>query len=319
MFFMDINLKKYNPLKNNIVSVLYLYEVAAIPKSTRDEYLRKILKRKNSESQKNVKLINLIYKCIESGNMFNWDSGKVCRELDVSYNTYRFHKSNFLDGLRKYYFKPDTINLKYNNNPDDYSDLEKEFYYAKIKFNAGMRKEAKIIFLTLAGKISKSKLQQGNIAIASEIYEHLLIYYYNQHDLVRYNRFLKPLNRIVNLLKSGKVKPGKQIKALINARYYIAMGRKFAMNLVNDNSFTMKLKYYHLAYKEAKISKDPEYLTYVIFHIGEANSVLRNKEISLWYYKEGWKLAAENKLLPGKFGFKALMLSESYKNISVEP
>ena len=308
---MTQNYAKYSPVKNNITSILYLYEVAAIPREIREEYLLKILKRKNAEFQKNVKLINFIYDRIEKGNLYDWDSAEICRDLKVSYNTYRFHKSNFLDGLRNYYFLPDKSNSNQEKTERNIKDTESEFYDAKLKFSSGMRKEAKLIFLKLAVKIKKEKLNGLNILIASEIYEHLLVYYYNQHDLLRYNRYLSETKRLVNYLGKQKIVLSKQHSALIKARYYTAMGRKFGLNLVNDSSYTNKLNFYKLAYNEAVKAANPEYLTYVIFHLGELNSVLGNSSVALNYYRKGYEIAEKRKLQASKYGFKALMISES--------
>lgn len=308
---MTQNYTKYSPVKNNIASILYLYEVAAIPGNIREQYFQKILKRKNAEYQKNVKLINFIYERIENGNLYDWDSAEICRKLKVSYNTYRFHKSNFLDGLRKYYFLPDKSNSNPGKTEQKNQDTELEFYDAKLKFSSGMRKEAKLIFLKLAARLRKEKLNSLNILNASEIYEHLLIYYYNQHDLLRYNRHLAETKRLVNYLSKRKIVLGKQHTALIKARYYTAMGRKFGLNLVNDSSYTNKLNYYKQAYKEAVKAANPEYLTYVIFHIGEVFSVLGSSSVAMNFYRKGYEIAAKSKLQAVKYGFKALMISES--------
>jgi hypothetical protein len=93
----------YKPNKINIASINYLYEVSAIPENIREEYLQKLLKRKNSENQKNVRLIKAIYKYINEDKISRWDPEYVCKMLEINNNA--ASRNRAFKRLRQYYFK----------------------------------------------------------------------------------------------------------------------------------------------------------------------------------------------------------------------
>src|SRR5436190_21824039 len=99
-----MNYKTHNNNKLNSRIIAYFSEIMAISEDCRKEYFANILSRKNSENQKNVRLIKTIYRIIEKNDVGRWNSRKICTELNMSMGSLYFHKHKILKGLRELHF-----------------------------------------------------------------------------------------------------------------------------------------------------------------------------------------------------------------------
>lgn len=266
----------------NTTSQNFFANISAIPEKVRDEYLQKILKRKNAAEQKNVKLIKIIYSLIDEEKSDEWSDEKICVRLKISRNMLYWYKSVLLENLRKFYFGWEAIEEK------EFSEREKLLRKTKNSFallkltyekNArmyeiGMRHEAKSGFLVLAKNIEKSIRSSANdkkekTIILSFIYTYLIRYYHSGRKTLRFNLYFNKLKKISDGINTGFT---TKEKAGIEMRRMIAISLKTTFRTLSSKDYKTALKYLFKAYKLAKISGDIQSLFYITIFIDDMSS-----------------------------------------------
>ena len=182
----------------------YLYEFAAIPAHARHEYMQKLLKRKNSEGQKNVALLKIIYDHISSGSILKWDENEISASLCITKDMLYCHKTWLLKGIRKFYF-----NRKQNSEPlvlaGTGSRNKQLLDNARRVMDSGMRREAKSMLLRLEGRIlAKKRRSKDDKQILFYISRLLSQYYYSIKSENKFRKYCRlALKYYIFLVKSN--------------------------------------------------------------------------------------------------------------------
>jgi hypothetical protein len=238
-----------------IASFNYLIEVSAIPREIRDEYREKLLKRKNSSQQKNVKLLKYIYDYVNENRMSEWNPKEVSKQTCISINAIYTQKSRLLKGLREYYFKWKEKEREIKTNVEKiYCDgsfymegeqtvtlmLEKARKMAEI----GMVREAKCMYLKLEKTARSSYINQAYMyLIISEIYEYLSYYYFNKRNKRRVLHCINNLNKVVETVKILNTKTTEEQKAILDIRLNFAKFYSFCIEWYSNPNAEMTSDY----------------------------------------------------------------------------
>src|SRR5258706_2946931 len=166
-----------NKLNSRIIN--YFSEITAISEDCRKEYLRSLLKRKNAESQKNVRLLKIIYGLIKNSGIGRWDNDKICKALSMSMTALYFNKHKILKGLRALHFGWNEIEKECPRGEN--TELQK----AEKMFEIGMRREAKTKFIKIEKALfnsyesTRAAAHSKDFISLSMVYTHLIEYYFN--------------------------------------------------------------------------------------------------------------------------------------------
>jgi hypothetical protein len=304
----NLNILTLESTKVKPVNLKFLYEFASIPLSVRKGYLNKLLtcrvsggERKNAHSQKNVRLLKIIYEHINRNIMLQWDEGKICSELKISRNMMYCHKSWLLKGLRASYFKW--------NEPQNQKSLGSQesslslFNKAEEMFAIGMKREAKNIFLRLVSEIKrKSKKSRPDRFLLFNVLEYLCNYYMYSRKYREFTRHYYDIESVSKkLLKSFPEERARIITGLYLCRSYKInfYGNKTASTLESVQYLKSALGY---AVKSRSISRHSHILCYLTGLL----VALGRKEECIQYIRQGLDLAHRHNMGPPKMFFETL-------------
>lgn len=232
----------------------YLYEVAAIPKDTREKYLKKLEKRLNSYGQKNVKLIKLIYWHIEEDHKLKWNEKKICSMLKISKNMLYVYKSKILRDLRKLHFNWNEIEKNEFENKTGKDEYTLKFLKAEKMFNLGMKRESKTFFLRLEKQITDNKkIAIEHKVILLRIYSYLFL-----HNIVSNSLpYSSKLENLINsLVRTKYIIKRPDLKSEILIIKYNTLAYKSISNLKTNQACLEAVKFFELSLKEAKSIRD---------------------------------------------------------------
>ena len=288
-----------NNILNNIFSTydFFLFEIFAIPADCRKEFLNKLLERKGSEKQKNVILLRYVYNVIDRNKPDEWEEEKVCRALKISPRMLDCHKSRILKSIREYYFRWDEIEKELRK---DFKGDEIEWQMTKVRkmINIGMQKEAKHILLSLEKKLNKEKKNKRYYLMLSEVYEHLVTFYFNYNDNRKFNDYFKKAKNLYkDFQKSGAnfaAKGNVFLLLKITMNYARALGTRFKPP--NPNNITDSIFIYEELARDSKKAK--RYPQALRFYHKASNLYLRYGDLnsSLKICKAGYELAKKKGL-----------------------
>lgn len=295
-------------IKINATSLKYLYEIAAIPVETRQQFLQKLLKRKNSSGQKNVRLLKIIYYHITEEKMLEWDEENICNVLSISKNMLYCHKSYLLKGLRLTYFNWKEIEKKEFDNPSGYkNELSYEFSKAERMNRLGMNRESKNEFLKIEKKINLKKIKSlEEKLILLQIMHRLNYHYYIKKDRRKFidytNRFMKIASNLSGLhsIKSNRKLYYDVMQKIYNLKTRVSIfGSK--VDGLNDAIHYSKLS--------LKVSKRTSIETQVmhVFNLAKFYINIPDYESAKKYCMLGLKLTRKKKLKSPHLNFESLL------------
>lgn len=246
----------------NKASLNYILEFSVVEPGKREEYLNKLLQRKNAGEQKNVKLLKIIYRYIDTDKINYWDSDEVCKELNVKSGELDTLKSRLLADFRVFVFGWEEIEKDLKRDFKG-SDLEFDFLKAR-KMNAiGMKKEMKTFHLNFLNQLEKDRksiIESYNLNAAKlflceyESNEIMVHYYYVQKN---YPQFLSFYKKIEQMYKNGKKFNLTQVEeAEMNVRLLLTRAYKHIFKLISDKNYISALNNLYAAYdiiKEADL------------------------------------------------------------------
>jgi hypothetical protein len=242
----------------NKASLNYLLEFSVIDAQKREEYLNKLLGRKNASEQKNVKLLKIIYRYIEADRINHWDSAEVCKELEINSGELDTLKSRLISDYREFVFGWEKIEKELKENFKG-TDLEFDYLKAKKMNSIGMKKEMKTFhlnFLNLIERDRKEIMKNYNLNSSQlflyeyESVETLAHYYYVQKN---YPQFLAFYNKLEKLYKSkNKFSVSENEEAEINVRLFITRSYKHVFKIINDKNYVSALNNLYAAYEIIK-------------------------------------------------------------------
>ncbi|MBS1493140.1 MAG: hypothetical protein JST55_06505 [Bacteroidetes bacterium] len=242
----------------NKASLNYLLEFSVIDSQKREEYLNKLLNRKNASGQKNVKLLKIIYGYVDADKINYWNSAAVCKELGIKSGELDTLKSRLLADFREYVFNWEKIEKELRENFKG-TDLEFDFLKAKRMNTIGMKKEMKTFHLNIIGQIDKDRKEFAknyNLTAAQvflyeyESVETLGHYYYVQKN---YPQFLAFYNRLEKLYKTkNKYSISEAEEATVNVRLFLTRSYKHVFKLISDKNYLSALNNLYAAYEIIK-------------------------------------------------------------------
>lgn len=255
----------------------FFENIAAIPPEVRKSFLKKILKRKNSSGQKNVKLIKIIYAYIESDKISEWDEERISKRLDITRNMLYWHKSAILNELRKHYFGWEEIEKKefpVKNTQSSLQSLQFSYRKAKRMFDIGMRREAKNIFLLMAREL-EDDLTKEKVLVFGCVLDYLIRYYHGCRDRYKFNLYFGKLKKIIDVFSAEL---SSKNKTALEINFLIAQSLCLTFRAFEDKSYALAVDYLLDAYNKAKQLKDYDKLFYITFFADETCLRLRHKK-----------------------------------------
>jgi|WetSurMetagenome_2_1015567.scaffolds.fasta_scaffold39708_2 hypothetical protein len=287
---------KYTTLK-------YLYEIAAIPADIREKYYQKLLncpktevKRKNSTSQKNVRLLEIINGYIKNDNMVEWNDEEICRKLEISPNMLYCHKHYILKGIRKYFFKWEELEKKeFNNFKEKRNHIKYEYDRACKMYDIGMLREAKIEFVKIAGLLEKMGMRNiENSIMLLKNYDKLYGYYHSQNNRYKFNIYGKKIEKLLkSLLNSKKIKNDKKLALEINILSHRYLLKKHSFRIRKQEELINIINIYKTILSDAKKISNAELAYKMYINLGVIYQDLLKFDIAKRYYEKGLKLASK--------------------------
>lgn len=242
----------------NKASLNYLLEFSVIDSDKRNEYLNKLLVRKNASGQKNVKLLKIIYRYVDTDKINDWNSDEVCKELGIKSGELDTLKSRLLADYREFIFGWEKIEKELKENFKG-TDLQFDYLKAKKMNTIGMKKEMKTFHLNVLSRIEKDpkEFARNNNLSAAELYtyevesvETMGHYYYVQKN---YPQFLSFYNRLEKLYKlKNKYTLSETDIAIINVRLFLTRSYKHVFKLISDKNYLSALNNLYAAYEIIK-------------------------------------------------------------------
>lgn len=242
----------------NNASLNYLLEFSVIEPEKRQQYLDKLLSRKNAAGQKNVRLLKIIYRFVDTDKINDWDSAEVCKELNIKNGELDTLKSRLIADFRIFVFGWEKIEEKLKEGFSGH-ELEFDFLKARKMNNIGMKKEMKTFHLGFLNQLEndrKSVLKTFSINAAQlylyeyESVETLAHYYYVQKN---YPQFLEFYNKLEKLYKlKGKYPLTEIEEAIINVRLFVTRSYKNIYKIINDKNHNSALNNLYAAYELIK-------------------------------------------------------------------
>ncbi len=294
---MDLKNSKYNPF---FVSDYFLFEYGAIPENVRTEYKKKVLKRKGSPEQKNLKLIEYFERKISTGLFDEKEYSELSGMLNITGRMLDCHKARLIKQLREFYFR-------WQELPGE-SEIEK----IRRRFSIGMLREARTELIELEKKTIKQKKSTEQKLLLYEISEKLFHYYNFIRDLRRTNHYYKPPNRLsCSIIRS---KQGRKFNTEIKTRFRLLKSYKLTMN-------RFKLRNLEIAVREltgilsAERNMIPVNLQLKVHHkLGLFYNILRDKDRSIIALTEGKELARTNNSLAEKLVFESFLMIRKFSD-----
>lgn len=288
---MDLKNPKYNPF---FVSDYFLFEYGSIPADVRNEFRKKVLKRKGSPQQKNLKLIEYLERIVDSGRFDELEYDELHDKLFMSRRMLDCHKARLIKQLREFFFR-------WRQLPGE-SEIEK----IRRRYSIGMLREARTELIDLEKETLKQNITIESKLLLFELSEKLFHYYNFTKDLRRTNHYFKTAKKL-----SGSIKRSEQGKSYIietEARISLLMSYKLTMN-------RFKLKNLEKAVREltkiikTKKSRIPVYLQLKICHkLGLLYNILREKDRSIKAFTEGKELADAHNMPAEKLVFESYLM-----------
>lgn len=292
-------------IKVKATSLKYLYEIAAIPIETREKFLQKLLKRKNASEQKNVKLLKTIYKCINEGEMLNWDEDIICNELNISKGMLYCHKSYLLRDLRVFYFNWKEIEKKEFNDKTKYKDeTSLELAKAERMHHIGMAKEAQLVFFKIEKLIRKKiKKTKDDYITLFKATKYSCNYYHKCRNRKKFNLYYKKIIKLSNHI----IKTIPDFKSHILMHLYILMAAKAKFHGDKTTTITEAIRFYKLALTESQKTKDYKQEAVILLNLSNIYRTIGNLKEDKRYTSLALSLGKRTKAMDVYYAFKSSM------------
>lgn len=281
-------------VKSTVLS--YLYEIASISEDIRAEYLQKLLKRKNSSQQKNVKLLYIIYNYIKEDRMLEWNDDEICKILDITKNMFYCHKSRILKSLRLMHFNwLDIEKEEFSNEQFEKSGNKLLFQFNRaMKMSLiGMNRESKNEFIKLAKFISSKQRTTGaEKLILAKIYRLLVTYYYRKENPIKYNLYFKKCEELIEiLLRNKKTKHDSNLilELELLKNYLLSTDTFFKLKNISDSIKNIEI--FNRMSRIQKKLKDKKKYVIAILGTGILYKTHRNYSEALKMFKKGEQLS----------------------------
>ncbi len=294
---MDLKNPKYNPF---FVSDYFLFEYGAIPENVRTEYKKKVLKRKGSPEQKNLKLIEYFERKISTGLFDQKEYTELSGILNITGRMLDCHKARLIKQLREFYFR-------WQELPGE-SEIEK----IRRRFSIGMLREARTELIELEKKTLKQKRSIGQKLLLYEISEKLFHYYNFTRDLRRTNHYYKTAKKLSSSIVRSK--QGRKFNTEIKTRFRLLMSYKLTMNRFKLKNLKIAVGELSEIISAGKKSIPVNLQLKVYQKLGLFYNILRDKDRSITALTEGKELARANNSLAEKLVFESFLMIRKFSD-----
>lgn len=314
-----------------IASINYLVEVSAIPSDIRNDYLKKLLKRKNSARRKNIRLLIFIYHYVNENRLSEWDPAEVCKQIGLNLNSLYIQKSRLLKGLREYYFKwketekeiKISVNKKYEKG-STCTEQEKIISFmlekARKMVKIGMRREARYLYIKLEKFSGLPAISQTERAlIQSEIYDYLCYYYFNKRHKKKVLYYSGKLKELTEQAQKSDIKATDKQKALFDIRYNYSMYYHYAILWYVNPKTVMAADYSGTVYRIAKEFNFSFYLQKVLHSMAVLELTRGNFKKAKEICTEGYNTAKKIKEEAAQYTFASMLYFIKMKTGSNNP
>jgi hypothetical protein len=302
-----------------IASFNYLIELSAIPLKIRNEYREKLLTRRNSGRQKNVKLLKCIYDYIDENRISEWNPKEVSAVTGITAKALYTQKSRLLKNLREYYFKwkeaEKEIKIKVEKI---YS--EGSFYMegaetitlmlekARKMVEIGMKREAKFMYMKLEKLIRSSYINQAEMyLIKTEIYEYLANYYFNKRHNRKLAYYTGRLNKAVDTIKTLNIPATEEQKALFDIRLNYVKFYSYVFEWYSNPKAIMTDDHLDKVYRVSMEFNNYRYLLKILHSKTVLEIATGNYANAMDICREGFNTAQQQRNKPAQYTFASMM------------
>lgn len=311
-----------NRHKIKLVTLKYLYEIAAIPETIREKYRQKLItcpvsgnERRNVNKRKNIRLLDIINDCIKKENFSGWNDENICRILNISKNMLYCHKHYILKELRIMYFNWEKIEEEQlKNNYKCQNDIEYEYKKAYLMYEIGMTREAKNKFIKICKQVEAKRIKNINDElILLKSCEKLCFYYFNQKNRYKFNILYSRIEKGGRkLLRKTEIKENNFFSSEINITLYHCLIKKLGFNIKGQNNYPQIIDLFKQIYREAKRINDIDLECKVLINLGIIFQDLMQFDKAIEYNKKGLQIATKNNKEQEKICFLISITAEEY-------
>jgi hypothetical protein len=285
---------KYDPF---ITKDFFIFEISAIPLTSRLKFREKLLKRKGAEDQKNLSLLEL-YCTITDDQQSTLDDIhdlEIAAKIGVSKRMLDCHKSRLLKNLREYYFQ-------YTPPAFFKTDEERLLVIDKL-FKLGMVREARVILLEAEHELDHDKqysrksgqtdeITAKRTLYEFEIYEKLADYYLYAKDLRRFNLYFKKLKKITENYEVENDKSNEVISKMRSKLFYKSAQKK-TLNRFRLRHISNAIEDLKQSFKYSAKVKEKELQLKILFKLGQLYNIAKERDLSLRAFEQGLDLSAK--------------------------
>jgi len=271
---------KYDPF---ITKDFFIFEISAIPLTSRLKFREKLLKRKGAEDQKNLSLLEL-YSTITDDQQSTLDDIhdlEIAAKIGVSKRMLDCHKSRLLKSLREFHFQ--------YTPPLLLSSPEEKLSVINHMYKLGMVREARVILIDAEHELGLEH-EAPKALYEFEIYEKLADYYLYTKDLRRFNLYFRKLKKIT---ESNEVENGNSNEAIYKMRSKLLYksAQKKTLNRFRLKHISNAIADLKQGFKYAAKVKEKELQLKILFKLGQLYNIAKERELSLKSFEQGLELS----------------------------
>ncbi|MBE2219668.1 MAG: hypothetical protein IAE90_15760 [Ignavibacteria bacterium] len=290
---MNVKNFKYNPF---LLKDFFIFEVGAIPKTKRLQFLKKLLNRRGSGDQKNVIFLKKLNEIIDKKTSINDTDTLFAKLLGVSARMLDCHRSRLLKQLRQFYFG---LELR--------SDCSAEC--ARKLWSLGMIKEAKILFEKLQQRLENRKRTPLESLQLLEYYSRLADYYIFNKDQRKLNLYLRKYKSVLNKIRAKQT--GRHEMMNIQAEYFRLLGEKLIFNRFRKNNFYGAIGNFEKALKLSRSAANAVLSSRLSVRLALLHNIVKDRQDSLKMLRDAYSYAAANSAMQeAKVIHSHIMVSE---------
>jgi len=273
---MNVENFKYNPFS---LKDFFIFEVGAILKTKRLQFLEKLLTRKGSGDQKNVIFLKKLNEIIDKKISINDTDTLFAKLLGVSARMLDCHRSRLLKQLRQFYFG---LELR--------SDCSAE--YARKLWSLGMIKEAKILFEKLQRRLENRKRTPAESLQLLECYSRLADYYTFNKDQKKLNLYLRKYKAVLDKMRAKQT--GRKEMFNIQAGYFRMLGEKLIFNRFRKNNFYSAIGKFEKGLKLARAAGNAVLSSKLSVRLAQLHNIVNDRQDTLKMLRDAFSYAVAN-------------------------
>ncbi len=273
---MNVKNFKYNPFS---LKDFFIFEVDAIPKTIRLQFLEKLLTRKGSGDQKNVIFLKKLNDIIDKKISINDTDTLFAKLLGVSARMLDCHRSRLLKQLRQFYFG---LELRSDRSPE----------YARKLWSLGMIKEAKILFEKLQRSLENRKRTPAESLQLLECYSRLADYYTFNKDQKKLNLYLRKYKAVLDKMRAKQT--GRKEMFNIQAGYFRMLGEKLIFNRFRKNNFYSAIGKFEKGLKLARAAGNAVLSSKLSVRLAQLHNIVNDRQDTLKMLRDAYSYAVAN-------------------------